>query len=98
MAKYYLLLFVVFGGALYYVFLQDPCNRQLRSDFAIKYPGYEILDSGAGAQSTHTIQSVHCHVRYRKPDEARVYEDVWLYENLGSGWSFSRILQTEQRS
>ena len=94
MAKYYALLLVIAGGALYYVFLQDPCNRNLLADFSSKYPDYEILDSAARDGST---DAVNCHVSYIKPDSEKVYEDVWLYRNQGSGWSFSEVIVSRER-
>lgn len=92
MLKYYVILFLLFGGALYYVFLQDPCNRQLRADFSAKYPDYEILDSAAGDGSPDTVQ---CHIYYNKPGDRQIYRDTWLYRNQGGGWTFSNILETK---
>ncbi len=94
MLKYYVLLFLILGIGLYYVFLQDPCNRQLRTDFSNKYPSYTIAFSRTEEGSP---DSVHCHAFYRKPDSEQTYEEIWLYQNLGSGWKFSRILETPKR-
>ena len=93
MLKYYIALFLIAGIALYYVFITDPCNRQLRADFSSKYPGYEVLFAGSGEASTNSVQ---CHITYEKPDSEQIYEDIWLYQNSGSDWTFSTILQTEQ--
>lgn len=89
MAKYYLLLFLIAGMVFFYVFSQDPCNQMLRADFSAEHPDYKILDSGA-KEGSH--ESVHCHVYYSKPDSEQVYEDIWLYEDSGSGWNFSEIV------
>ncbi len=94
MLKYYVLLVLILGIALFYVFLKDPCNRQLRTDFSNKYPSYTILDSGASEGSP---ESVHCRISYRKPDSKQIYEEIWLYQDFGSGWNFSRILETRKR-
>lgn len=94
MLKYYVLLFLIAGLGLYYVFLQDPCNRKFRADFSNKYPNYEILDSGAREGSP---EIVHCHIYYQKPDSEQVYEDVWLYQHSPGGWNFSRIIETKVR-
>ena len=91
MAKYYVLLVLAFFGVLFFVFLEDPCVGQLRTDFAERYPSYEILDSGAGTTSTTSAQ---CHIRYLKPDREQIYEETWLYRDAGSGWVFSRIIET----
>ena len=91
MLKYYLLMFAVVGIALFYVFLQDPCHRRVREDFANKYPGYELLGSGASEGSPETVR---CRISYRKPGSEETYEDTWLYQDSGSGWKFSRIVET----
>ncbi len=95
MAKYYIALFLIAGAALYYVFLQDPCSQLMKAEFSGKYPDYEIMFTGA---TEGTPDSVQCHVTYEKPDSKRVYEDVWLYENRGNGWAFSRILKSEEKT
>ncbi len=94
MLKYYIFAFAIVGIALFYAFISDPCNRQLRTDFSDKYPSYAILDSGASEGSR---ESVRCHISYRKPDSEQIYEDTWLYRDLGSGWKFSRILEAHKR-
>jgi hypothetical protein len=66
----------------------------VRTDFSNKNPNYTILDSGAREGST---DSVHCHIYYQKPDSTDSYEDIWLYQNSGSGWKFSRVLETGKR-
>lgn len=91
MTKYYILLFLVMGAVLYYIFQVDPCNTNLRADFAKEYPGYKILDSGSREGSPEEVQ---CHIRYQKPDSEQLYEDVWLYRNSERGWIVSSVLTT----
>jgi len=91
MLKYYILLFLFAGGILYYIFLEDPCNKQVKTDFSNLYPDYEILYSGATDGSP---ENVHCHISYKKPDNQEIYEDIIEYINSGSGWKFSRVLET----
>ncbi len=93
MLKYYVFLFVIVGIALYYVFIRDPCNRQIRTDFADRHPSYEVLDSDAMQGSPETVR---CRISYRKPDSDQVYEDIWLYVFSERGWEFSRILGTPE--
>ena len=93
MAKYYIALFLIAAAGLYYVFLQDPCNQLVKTDFSGKYPDYEIMFTGA---TDGVPDSVQCHVTYQKPDSKKVFEDVWLYQNSGSGWMFSSIFRTEE--
>ena len=90
MLKYFVFLFVVVGLALFYVFIKDPCNQQVRTDFAAKYPSYKILDSAAAQGSP---ESVRCQVSYRKPDSEQILEDTWLYMHSDRGWEFSRIIE-----
>ena len=94
MLKYYLLMIAVVGLLLLYAFHTDPCNKLFRGDFAGQHPDYRILDSDAEQGSP---ESVHCRIAYRKPDDERIYEDVWLYKNQGAGWEFSRVIGTRTR-
>jgi hypothetical protein len=94
MAKFYFLLVLIAGGALVYVFFQDPCNQLLRADFSSRYPTYKILDSGAQEGSP---ESVSCHIYYKKPDGDQVYEDIWMYLDSGNGWEFSKVLKSGKR-
>ncbi len=93
MAKYYFILILIMLVVLYYIFLEDPCYNQIRADFSNKYPSYKILDSGSLEGSP---DEVTCHIRYQKPDSQQVYEDVWLYQNSESGWSFSSVLEAQK--
>lgn len=93
MLKYYAFLFLILGIALFYVYVKDPCNRQVRMDFAGQHPSYEILDTGASEGSPETVR---CQVSYRKPDAEQVYQDVWLYQYSKRGWEFSKILETRK--
>ncbi|HJO23792.1 MAG: hypothetical protein GY772_09040 [bacterium] len=91
MLKYYALLVVVVGVALFYAFVKDPCNMQVRADLTDRFPTYEVLDSGATEGSP---ESVRCHISYKKPDGEEIYEAIWLYLYADNGWQFSRILET----
>lgn len=94
MSKYYVFPILIVGIALFYVFVKDPCNAQLRTDFSNKYPGYEILNSGASEGSP---ESVRCHISYRKPDGEQILEDIWLYQDSGRGWEFAKIITTGRK-
>ncbi len=93
MAKYYIILVLIMGGVLYYIFLEDPCNNLVKADFSEKFPGYEILGSRAGEGSPENVQ---CNIYYQKPDDKQVYTDTWLYKNSESGWSFSEVLEAQR--
>jgi hypothetical protein len=92
--KYYVLLFIVLGVALFYVFVRDPCNQQVRDDFAARYPGYEILDSSPAEGSP---ERVRCQISYRKPEDEQIYRDTWLYLYAKDGWSFAKILEAGEK-
>ncbi len=91
MLKYYSFPILIVGIALFYVFVKDPCNQQLRADFSERYPSYAILDTGASEGSPETVR---CHISYKKAGSEQVYEDLWLYQDLGQGWEFSKIIET----
>lgn len=91
MAKYYAILVLCALGALYYVFLKDPCNRQLRMEFLEKYPDYTIVDSGSREGSPFEVQ---CNIYYQKPADKQVYQDVWTYKKSGNDWHFASVLQS----
>ena len=93
MIKYWVLLFVVAAAVLVYIFLQDPCAEGFRTDFSDRYPTYKILDF-AGEGDT---EGVSCHMFYKKPDDAQIYEDIWTYVNSDDGWQFSEIKETRKR-
>ena len=93
MLKYYVALFLIMGMALFYAFITDPCNRQLRTEFSNKHPSYKILNSGASEGSPETVR---CRISYQEPDSEQIYEDIWLYRDSGGGWEFSRILETSK--
>ncbi|MBS93801.1 MAG: hypothetical protein CL799_05090 [Chromatiales bacterium] len=89
MYKYYFVLFLALAIALAYTFFEDPCARAFRTDFSDQYPGYKILDTSSSEGSPNSVQ---CHVYYKKPDSEQAFQDIWLYEDSGSGWSFSEIV------
>lgn len=93
MIKYWVLLFLLLASALVYIFLQDPCNQQFRSEFMAKYPDYKVLDTGGEGDT----ERVYCHVFYQKPGDRQIYEDIWTYVNSGSGWQFSVIKESRER-
>ena len=96
----YVVLFLIAGIVLLYSYLSDPCNNQFKTDFSNKYPSYKILSFSPGEQASDGVTavagggSIHCHISYQKPDSEQVFEDTWLYQNLGDGWNFSRIVAT----
>ena len=84
---------MVVGAVFLFIFLQDPCNEQFRSDFSDKYPDYTILDFGGEGDTG----KVFCHVFYQRPENQQIFEDIWVYENSDFGWRFSGIKETRKR-
>jgi len=74
------------------------------ADFSNKYPSYTIRNFGAGEGDSGGLgvvagsRNIHCYILYQKPDSEQVYEDIWLYQQLGTGWNFSRIVATNERN
>jgi hypothetical protein len=93
MLKYYAFLALIVAIALYYVFIRDPCNQLLSTDFSNRHPSYKILSSGASEGSP---ESVRCHISYRKPDSEQIHEDIWLYQYSKRGWQFAKIIGTRE--
>ena len=93
MLKYYIAMFLIMGGILFYIFLQDPCTEQFTADFSNKYPSYKVLDSRS---EDGTPTSVQCRVLYQKPGSDKSYEEVWLYEKLGSEWQLSYVPEASE--
>lgn len=94
MWKYYALLFVAVGLVLAYVYVADPCNRLLRTDFMKANPSYVILDSNAESGAP---ESVHCRISYKKPGDDLIYEDVWVYMYGETSWEFSGIAESGRK-
>ena len=84
------LLLVVLGIALYYTYVADPCQSQIRAEFADKHPDYEILHSAANEGSP---KSVRCLISYQKPGSDQTHEEIWLYLYSKTGWKFGRVLE-----
>ncbi len=92
MIKYYAALFLITVVILYNVYSHDPCIKRLRTEFSSKYPDYRILEVvGQGSP-----EEVQCHIQYTKPGNQQTYKDVWVYQNTGNGWEFSKILASEE--
>jgi hypothetical protein len=95
MWKYYAFLLAALVLVLAYVYVADPCNRLLRTDFARMKPGHWLLDARAERGSP---ESVRCRISYREPQSGAIFEDVWMYQYAGTAWQFSRIAETRRRA
>ncbi|MAG34017.1 MAG: hypothetical protein CL908_24320 [Deltaproteobacteria bacterium] len=86
-------LLAIFMLAVFFVYIKDPCNQQVRTDFSNEYPSFKILNSGV---SDGSPESVRCHVSYEKPASEQVYEDIWLYQHTDRGWEFVKIVDSRK--
>jgi hypothetical protein len=57
-----------------------PSDSRVRADFLREHPTFIIEDIGAGEGDGG---AVYYHIRYRKPGDDQVHEDVWQYLNTG---------------
>lgn len=58
----------------------SPSEEQVRRDFLEMYPGYSVLSAEPGEGDGG---GVYFGIRYRKPKDTVVYQQVWLYQPLG---------------
>ena len=59
-----------------------PSNDEVESAFRREHPSYTVLSVGVGEGDG---SSAYYHIKYKKPEDGRVYEDVWQYLDDGSG-------------
>lgn len=57
-----------------------PSDSMVRADFLREHPTFIIEYVGTGEGDGG---AVYFHIRYRKPGDDRVHEDVWQYLNTG---------------
>lgn len=59
-----------------------PGDAEVRARFEREHPTYEVVGVGPGEGDG---SAVYYHIRYRRPGDSRVHEDVWLYLDRGDG-------------
>jgi hypothetical protein len=61
-----------------------PADDFVRSEFLARYPSYSVIFVGVGeGDGDHA----YFHILYKKPDDLRTFEQVWLYQDRGgSEW------------
>lgn len=61
-----------------------PDKDRVRGDFLKEHPTYEIISIGVGEGDS---SAVYFHIQYKKPGDAKIYEDVWQYlQKKDQGW------------
>lgn len=53
-----------------------PSEEQVKNDFRKKYPNYTPLSAIVGEGDG---SAAYYHIRYKKPNDEKIYEQVWLY-------------------
>ncbi len=53
-----------------------PSETQVKEDFKVANPTFQPLSAVVGEGHG---DAAYYHIRYKKPDDAQTYEQVWLY-------------------
>lgn len=60
-----------------------PDHEMVSAAFSAEHPTYTVLSVGLGEGD---FSSAYFHIRYRKPGDQAVHEDVWQYLEAGEEW------------
>lgn len=61
-----------------------PSRSSVKADFTKANPSWEVVSVGVGEGDGG---AAYFHIKYRKPNDTVVYEDVWQYlDRGGSRW------------
>jgi hypothetical protein len=64
-----------------------PNDRKVEADFLKQHPTWEVLSVNVGEGDA---SAAYYHIRYKRPGESQVYEEIWQYLNEGqSVWKLS---------
>ncbi len=79
---------IIFAGliAMFYTYVIRDNQRlyeTVKTDFADKHPDYEFIDCGVGEGD---LVVAYVHVRYKKPGDDKIQEEVWQYWDTDSVW------------
>ena len=62
-------------------------EEKVKSEFLQTRPEFEVLSTIVGEGDS---SAAYCHIRYKRPNEAQVYEVVWQYLKDRNGvWTLS---------
>ena len=85
--------FVIIGTGIFFavcvVFIytivpdHGPLHETVEMDFRTKYPNYELLDCKTGEAD---MVVAYVHIRFRKPKDNNIEEEVWQYWDTENGW------------
>jgi hypothetical protein len=61
-----------------------PSEEVVKADFLKQHPTWNVLSIHVGEGDA---AAAYYHIRYRRPDGAQLFEEVWLYLHEGEeGW------------
>ncbi len=59
-----------------------PSEQQAKDDFKAANPTYQPISAIVGEGHG---DAAYYHIRYRKPDDTRIFEQIWLYLRQNDG-------------
>ena len=59
-----------------------PAQGQVKQDFLKEHPNYTIISIVVGEGDS---SAAYFHIKYKKPGDEMVFEDVWQYLDNGKG-------------
>jgi len=59
-----------------------PGEQKVRSDFHAENPAFQTISATVGEGHS---DAAYYHIRYKKPDDDKIYEQVWLYIRQADG-------------
>jgi len=72
--RFYIILLIY----LLLVSCSSPNEERVRNEFLAENPDYTVTSIYVGEGDS---SNVYYHIRYKKPTDKKLYEDVWLYQN-----------------
>lgn len=78
-------IFLTVCAVFIYTIVPDhgPLYDTVEIDFRTKYPDYELVDCRTGDAD---MVVAYVHIKYRKPEDNIIEEEVWQYWDTENGW------------
>jgi hypothetical protein len=73
---------VLAAGTAFVLACGFPSQEQVKADFRAEYPDFTPLSAMAGEGHG---DAGYYHIRYKKPDDDKTYEQIWLYLRQDNG-------------
>ena len=71
------LIIIILALGLFYIWLTNPNDENVRKEFLAKNPTFEVIDLGVGEGNSDFATY---HIRYKKPNDETIYEYVTTYQ------------------